>query len=453
MITKIKQIIVIILFVMFLLKLSIRFYVDNIIYNLHKTSKQIDKKTFLINVCKNVEFYKKINPSNIKNFPIVTKSQISNNDNFLNHNVKLIKKSKMSANSGWVDKKEVSIDDINYFTFFEYIYYLHNGYAISNISGGSSGNYFYQWYTLNECRKGLYGFIKCWSNMGWKPGYKILIIYFHGSNSIKLTKKLSFFYEGIKSYSPILNEHNDLTLESFFEIINLINEYKPYLIVGFPNIMFRLCELIYKNKTILLYVPKCMDLSADFLFTCQYDFIKSIFVNCDIRLSYGTIEFGQIAQQIPGKMYDYKIFDDIVDVENSEDNKLIVTNYLFETQPMIRYLTDDIGVMTNGGIIKDLIGKNKYNSDDRFNFIIINDHINKINNFNVIINFRINIITKNIYIKVINNDYNSLINEYFNKVYNKDFEPIFKININTCDNTSCNTIDKYSGKRSPILNN
>jgi phenylacetate-coenzyme A ligase PaaK-like adenylate-forming protein len=240
---------------------------------------------------------------------------------------------------------------------------------------------------------------------------------------------------------------DDITPQSFFDIINLINEYKPFLIVGFPNLMFRICELIHKNKTILTYIPKCMDLSADFLFTCQYNFIKSIFIICDIRLSYGTIEFGQIAQQIPGTMFDYKIFDDIVDVENNEDNKLIVTNYLFETQPIIRYLTDDIGIVTKGGIIKGLIGKNKFNNHDRYNFIKINEHINKVNTFNIIINFRINITTKNIYIIVINNSYNSSIGRYFNKVYNNEYN----ININLCNNTLCSTIDKYSGKRSPIL--
>jgi len=94
---------------------------------------------------------------------------------YLNKKIKLIENSVMSANNSWVDKKEKTINDINFFSFFEYAYYLYNGYAISHISGGSSGEYFYQWYTLNEYYKGLYGFVKCWKNMGWSPDKKILL--------------------------------------------------------------------------------------------------------------------------------------------------------------------------------------------------------------------------------------------------------------------------------------
>ena len=65
---------------------------------------------------------------------------------------------------------------------------IDSGYAFANITGGSSGQYFYQWYNLEDTKFGAYTFIKCWENMGWTPNDKILLYYFHGSNSIKFIK-------------------------------------------------------------------------------------------------------------------------------------------------------------------------------------------------------------------------------------------------------------------------
>lgn len=251
----------------------------------------------------------------------------------------------------------------------------------------------------------------------------------------------------------MLDEKGDLTLESVIKIVSLINNYKPYLVVSFPNIFYRISELIYKHSLKLTYYPKCMDLSADFLFTCQYNFIKSIFKNCDIRLSYGTIEFGQIAQQIPNKMFDYIVFDDICYVENHKNN-LVITNFLFTTQPIIRYLTDDCGKVEyndNKIIIKNLIGKNKFNDISNLNYVNIDNLINNFENLNIIINFRINLDTNIIYIIVIDETFNNQITKYFNTIYNKDTNK-FQIKIEVCNKIKCSTIDKYNRKNTPIIN-
>ena len=160
------------------------FVLNKLKYLYHKCDEKVDKINFINYIIDNIEYYKDVMPNNL---PMTKKKNISQNNHlFLNKNIKLMTESKISANSGWAHKQEKSIDNIDILTYFNYIYNLLDGQAIAHISGGSSGEYFYQWYTLDEYYKGLYGFIKCWKNLGWNPGKKILVIYIHGSNSIKI---------------------------------------------------------------------------------------------------------------------------------------------------------------------------------------------------------------------------------------------------------------------------
>ena len=110
--------------------------------------------------------------------------------------------------------------------------------------------------------------------MGWTANEKILLYYFHGSNSVKLINYLNL--TNLYSLVPILDNNGDITLESAKSFVNNINNYKPELIVSFPSLIYRICQLIYENNLSLTYIPKYMDISADFLFTCQYKFIKEI---------------------------------------------------------------------------------------------------------------------------------------------------------------------------------
>ena len=404
-----------------------------------------NKEKYLIYVTNNIPYYYNYKNKNLKNFPITTKQYITDNqDLFINKLMKdkLLKLSINTANNSWTNKNEFTIKELDYFTNCYYLYYLFNNYAIANITGGSSGQYFYQWFTLTDYYLGLYTFIKCWTNMGWTANEKILLYYFHGSNSVKLINYLNL--TNLYSLVPILDNNGDITLESAKSFVNNINNYKPELIVSFPSLIYRICQLIYENNLSLTYIPKYMDISADFLFTCQYKFIKEIFKTTDIRLSYGTIEFGQIAQQIPGKMFDYEVFDDIAYVENDDNNNLIVTNFLYTTMPIIRYNTDDKGTVitlnSSKQIITNLIGKSNSNID----YILIDNIINNINMYNLnIINFRIDETKKYIYIFLKNQENYE---NYFNNIFvNYKFINIY------CNNNNCNTIDRFDRKNTPIL--
>jgi hypothetical protein len=431
--------ILIILILVYLINIIIKNKIKYI-YNKCNQIINIDKKKFINDVCKSIPFYKKYN---IRSLPIVTKKYINNNQKlFLNENIEKIHSSVNSANNAWTEKKNI-VNDISYYKFIIYLYGLFNNKAIAHVSGGSSGNYFYQWYTIDEYEKGLYGFFKSWINIGWKYNDRLLLYYFHGSNSIKLLNKINFI-QNICSVCPNLDENGDISEKSLYEFIYYINNFKPVLIVSFPNIIFRISQLIYMKNIELKHIPKCMDLSADFLFTCQYKFICSIFKNCDIRLSYGTIEFGQIAQQIPNRMFDYIVFHDIVDVENDENNNLIITNYLFTTQPIIRYLTDDKGTIVNENgkiIIHNLIGK----SNNMYDYIWLDNIINKCTYS--IINLRINDHDKILIITILYENNANDIKKYFSNYFYK-----YIIETETCSKKKCDTNDRYDRKNTPIMN-
>jgi phenylacetate-coenzyme A ligase PaaK-like adenylate-forming protein len=471
---KIVKIFLLVLIILFILYKFLYYSLEKYVYHFltqiyneiihhHNENNSINQKIFLYDVMENVPFYydyfqnhKSTNLTNLslKDFPILKKSQLrqfNENDEMIRKNSKLLYESKKYTSTHWTENTEgvkVKKQDMNIIQSFYYLYQLLcNNCAIANCTGGSSGNYFYQYMDLHDIKSGIYTFMKCWTNMGWTIKDKFYLYYFHASNNSNITQNFKFHY--FESNSAKLDNHGDITDQSIIDFVKDINRFKPELIISYPNIIFRICQKIYIHKNDpkyqLHFIPKYMDLSADMLYTCQYNFIKSIFTNCDIRLSYGSIEFGQIAQQIPNTMFDYIVFDDVAHVENSNDDQLIVTNFKYHTFPIIRYHNDDYGKVyyKNGKtIIKNLIGKNnQYN----INYIELDEYINHCK-FNGINNIRFDK-DNNIYITIIDNIYKNEIYQYMSR-----YKSNFKLHIIECIE-DCFTFDSYDKKVMTIIDN
>jgi hypothetical protein len=197
-------------------------------------------------------------------------------------------------------------------------------------------------------------------------------------------------------------------------------------------------------------MPKSMDLSADFLFSCQFDFIKTFFTTTKIRLTYGTIEYGQIAQQIDGSMFDYEVYDDIAVVEQGSKGGLIVTSLIYNTQPIIRYEIDDVGnveydASTKKHIIRNLIGKPPTLD---VNYIDIDLYINEFNKTynSAIINVRINTKSQTVIVTTTLEEALTYIETYF-RIGNLNYKTIPMI----CKKSECTTVDRYDRKNTPVL--
>jgi phenylacetate-coenzyme A ligase PaaK-like adenylate-forming protein len=340
---------------------------------------------------------------------------------------------------------------------------LVSGRSFAQVTGGTSGDYYYQWYDLRDVWWGGYSFVKGWQKMGWKPKDRILLYYFHGANSVKLleySNMLRWFPLSISVLVPSFTPNFDIDDKSVREFVRRINKEKPELIVSFPNVIFRVCQKMYEQSLVLTHIPKYMDLSADFLFTCQYAFIQRMFPETDIRMSYGAIEFGQIAQQVPGKMYTYEVYDDVAFVENDAENNIIVSAYNHRTIPLLRYKTDDKGRVRYEGkkqYIDNLVGKQNGIVD----YIELDGFVNRLNHSSG------NGANGNIINARIHPDTQTLILTALASVGRPDAAPTDRrpvgrhltvderwngnIEVEVCTKQSCETRDSFNRKVTPIL--
>ena len=105
----------------------------------------INKKEYIKYVCNNIKFYKKYKYDDLKNFPIIYKQDIRNNQNyFLNKNIKLLLNSKETVQNNWAEKKENNVYNYSFYRMYEFITKVwYDNYAICQITGGSSKQYFY----------------------------------------------------------------------------------------------------------------------------------------------------------------------------------------------------------------------------------------------------------------------------------------------------------------------
>ncbi len=337
-----------------------------------------------------------------------------------------------SSNNNWADKQENSVNEISYFNIARIMVGLLMGKSVAQITGGSSGNYFYQWYNLGDFIRGSYGFLHCLKNGGVKYGDGIFLYYIHGSNSVKLCNDLQFLFSSFSALKPVVEDNGDISVEETKRFVNHINSKKPKCLMTYPAILFKHAQNIYKNDIELKHFPDFIDISAEFLFTCQYMFIKNIFKTSDIRMSYGSIEVGQVAQQIPFKdwkndndMYTYEIFENLCNIENVGDDKMVITSKVYHCLPIIRYKTDDIGIV-NGNKIYNLVGKNP-------GVIELNNKITKANLMGCnIIDLKIK--KSKIHITALEN------NDYINVIFGNNSE------ITICNKLSCKTLSNHNKK-------
>ena len=324
------------------------------------------------------------------------------------------------------------------------------------ITGGSSGEYFYQWFSASDSLRGARTYARGIHEAGLPPSATLMVVYLHGSNTVKMIEKFSPILPEISCYVPDLDpETADLTDASYRRLLYRLNSERPDVLVMFPNMFFRFVQKIHVFGGEVKHQPKYIDLSADFLFSFQYDFLKRYYPDSDIRMTYGCIEFGQIAQQIPRSqwksprdMFTYKVYGDCAHVENHPDGSLVVTSLLYKTLPLIRYNISDkarVSIGPDGAqYLHDLVGKNKQDIDVvRTNMEI--DRMNRDWNLSVI-NFRYSPDAKTGFVTVLDPD-------NFTEAVAVRFCRMLDLNgveVDLC-RRFCKTRDRFDGKNSPVL--
>ncbi len=326
--------------------------------------------------------------------------------------------------------------------FLQYVRgYIDHKYAIPVCTGGSSGNTFNYWYNYDEGVKFIGSTMRCWTPYGWNPEKKIGVFYGHPSSGLTFLNNIHLIIPKIDIVIPTFKKNGDIN--NISEFIKFINVRKPYVIETMPNLLFRVCQHLYISGIKLTYQPVMISLSGDFLFTCQYKFIKLFFPKSIIRMAYGTVEFGQIAQQIDdNNLYTYKVFNEYAYVENTKDGRLIVSRYDYENMPMYRYVTDDYGdVITDKNdqqYIINLVGKKKYD------YISLDEIINKFSDKYKIINVRFDNKNKLELTTLLDN-----INEL--SISTRKIFPNYQVVIIKCLKNNCPTKDRFDTKVLPLV--
>ncbi|QBC44321.1 phenylacetate--CoA ligase family protein [Iodobacter fluviatilis] len=135
------------------------------------------------------------------------------------------------------------------------------------------------------------------------------------------------------------------------KIINELNEFSPEQLVSYPGVF---CSLIpYKESGALTISPKKIVLSGEILTEENAERINKAF-NCEISNSYGASEcliMGVKKNKNPYRLYHNICNVEILDKDNKpakegELGRIVITNFVNYSQPIIRYDIGDFAVST-----------------------------------------------------------------------------------------------------------
>lgn len=261
------------------------------------------------------------------------------------------------------------------------ILHLDSTCSIGQSTGGTSGKSAYVWMNKADVLRYINTFITSFRKNGYRYGDKIMIFYpsdsYFTNEYISSNRFLSLLNVRFSGFTNV----DEAAATVFVENLNI---FKPDLLVVFPFVLLKLCMIIHRLKLPLEHIPKCINLSGEYLLDCTRNFISKVFHGSRIENTYGAVEFGEIAHQVAGSKNTYEVFNNFCFLENLGDN-IVVTSVINETFPIIRYVMEDIGqVITKNGkqYIKNLVGKNTnvIQIDDKdFTSIDLDNMINKVN--------------------------------------------------------------------------
>lgn len=301
--------------------------------------------------------------------PIMTKQQLREST-CVSTAITPLEYTRAITTNSWSDKTQ---NTASFFTMTIALlqFFLDNRNALAVTTGGTSGNSFYYWYNLRELKEFAKSYFYCWETFGWDPSKRVLVYYGHPSGGLQIIKY--FTACNVRALVPAF-ENGDITDASICEFLAVIEYQRPHVVESMPNVIFRVAQYMYRKGLTLKHRLSGLSLSGDFLFRCQYDFIRKVFDGVPVRMSYGTVEFGQIAQQASDDdLYTYRVFRSCAYVETI-NGTLAVTRYRYRNMPIIRYHLDDHGIVSDDGeFIYDLIGKNQ----NQINPLIVNRAIER----------------------------------------------------------------------------
>lgn len=219
--------------------------------------------------------------------------------------------------------------------------FIKRNFRIPLSTGGTSGTPAYRWLDADDANIMVQSFLESFDMNGWKRGEPFVLYY----------PLQSYFTDIYAAYNPWLHRlfgftvvpFTQVTLESVKALLQTLQDKKASLLVIFPCVLQRVAEIMHTHNLPPLRGLRCINVSGEFFLDCSRDFVKMMFPDARIEMTYGAVEIGEIAHQHGDNAHDYKIFDQYAYVEQGPEDTLLITALRQRSFPMIRYKMEDKG--------------------------------------------------------------------------------------------------------------
>ncbi len=206
-------------------------------------------------------------------------------------------------------------------------------------SSGSTGQPLQFYQTKSSLSMWKAAGIRGWYWMGYKLGDKYVKLSQYPRKN--LLKKIQDY-----SNKSLFLSSPHLTDENFKKIVEKINEFKPSVIRGYPEVILFLSNYIKKNN-IKIHSPKSVTTTGSILFESTRKLIQEVF-NCDVFDAYSSEGNATVSECSTHSCYhssmEYainEVLHDGIEAEEGGRGRVITTDLHNYANPFIRYDTQD----------------------------------------------------------------------------------------------------------------
>jgi phenylacetate-CoA ligase len=214
-------------------------------------------------------------------------------------------------------------------------------------TGGSTGKPLAFWYDEAKHELMRAGMMRSYMGSGWRPGQKILNFWGARQDTVAggvfgttLSADWSDFIAAERTIAAY-----EYTERQLREWADFIRSYQPVLLQGYASILAELARFVIDERIAMPRSVIGVYSTAEVLEDWQRELMERAF-GCKVFNQYGSREIPNIACECRhGNMH---VFTDMVQLESTPDERLLITSLTNRLMPMIRYENGDSGRLLDG---------------------------------------------------------------------------------------------------------
>lgn len=210
-------------------------------------------------------------------------------------------------------------------------------------TGGSTGKPLAFWYDEAKHELMRAGMMRSYMGSGWRPGQKILNFWGARQDTVAGGVFGAGWSDFIAAERTIAA--HGYTGQQLREWADFIRGYRPVLLQGYASILTELARFAIDERIAMPRSLIGVYSTAEVLEDWQRELMERAFA-CRVFNQYGSREIPNIACECRhGNMH---VFTDMVYLESTPDERLLVTSLTNRLMPMIRYENGDAGRLVDG---------------------------------------------------------------------------------------------------------